>query len=320
MSKNYFIILYFNIMVYFTLSFILHRTIFTSEVDGFYYQIMAVSSGNDLGSLSIMHNLRLIIIYPFYLISKFNLPISLQHLCLLIYILPLVFIKIPLHMKYFSLMLLYFSLFFSYRTILVMESLFILIMIVKYRINNKKYLFFSVFLSFLSSGTLLVWILIIYNYRKIFILNKKFLKYMNIVIIFLVILMIGPISHKILFFINPVTYGSATSVTSEAILNISIEELKILFTNIIERSMIVEAFEKNNYIRISIIVSMFFMIMFLSLVKKDLLTYIILLLYLLGILFEGLIVYSLFFFIFSLFYDYLYRNLKGLLVVEKNIN
>lgn len=317
-NKKYFLFLYFNFIVFFFLNILFRNQIFTSETDGFYYQIMSVQSNQDLGSLYIVHSLRLLIIYPFYLLDKFSMPLFLQHFFLLLYCFPVLFMKIPKHVKYFSIIILYFSIFFSFRAIFVMESLFILIMVLKYNIKNKNiYLSISLMYSFLSSGTFMVWIFFIYLFRKKIISNKKILKYLNLFIIFLIIILLGPLSHKVLFFIDQTTYGSATSVTIDALLNISIGNVVTLFINIFERSFINEAYISNNYSRLTIVFIMFIMLLFLLLVQRNKLIIALFLFYIFGLFFEGLIIFSLFFISLVLFYDYIYRNLKRLFICQK---
>lgn len=313
-NKKYFIYIFFNIMIYFILSLIFSRSVFSSETDGFYYQIMSVANSNELGSLSIIHNLRYIVIYPFYLVYNYNLPIVFQHFLLLLYVSPLFFLKIPRHISYLGVLILYMSIFFSYRTILVMESVFILIILIKYNLYKKKYLFISLIYSFLSSGTFLVYLFFIYMYRKKFISNRRFLKYIYLFIILLMVVLIGPLMHKVLFFIDPITYGSATSVSIDKLLNISSENLITMFMNIFERSFIYESYSSMQYFRLIIIFIMFIMLSILLFVQKTKLIFLMSIFYIFGLFFEGLIMYSLFFVTLVLFLDYLYRNFKSWII------
>ena len=113
-------------------------------------------------------------------------------------------------------------------------------------------------LSLLSSGTFLVWVLILYFFRRNIISNEKILKYLNILIFFLFIVLLGPILHKVLFFINPQLFGSATSVTIDNLLNISFYDFQILFSNIFDRSMIYKNIKNNDLLRLGICFIMLF--------------------------------------------------------------
>ncbi len=309
-----FLWLFLNICIFLILSSLFSRGIFTEEMDGFYSQMINLDFSS-LDVLSVNHIIRYIVVFPFIYFLDF---IQIQHFILVIYFIPLFFMKIPNNFKYLSILILYFSIFFSYRTILVMESILILIMYIKFKsARQKKYLFFSLILSLLSSGTFLIWLLILYFFRTNIIDNKRILKYLNILILFLFIILLGPILHKILFFINPQLFGSATSVTIDNLLNISFDDLQILFKNIFERSMIYEAITNNDLLRLSIFFIMLILLSILLFVQKKKSVFIIFVLYFFSLFFEGLILYSLFFVTLVLFLDYLYRNLQRLVFCQK---
>ena len=309
-----FLWLFLNICIFLILSSLFSRGIFTEEMDGFYSQMINLDFSS-LDVLSVNHIIRYIVVFPFIYFLDF---IQIQHFILVIYFIPLFFMKIPNNFKYLSILILYFSIFFSYRTILVMESILILIMYIKFKsARQKKYLFFSLILSLLSSGTFLIWLLILYFFRTNIIDNKRILKYLNMLILFLFIILLGPILHKILFFINPQLFGSATSVTIDNLLNISFDDLQILFKNIFERSMIYEAITNNDLLRLSIFFIMLILLSILLFVQKKKSVFIIFVLYFFSLFFEGLILYSLFFVTLVLFLDYLYRNLQRLVFCQK---
>ncbi|WP_128999015.1 hypothetical protein [Malaciobacter molluscorum] len=200
-----------------------------------------------------------------------------------------------------------------------MEAILILILYINFETSRrKKYLIFSLLLSLLSSGTFVIWLLTFYFFRKNIISNQKFLKYLNIFSLLLFILLLGPILHKILFFINPELFGDAKSVTIQNLFNIKFKDILILFENIFERSMIYEAVRNNDIIRLTISFIMFIFISTLLFSQKNKLMLLISLFYFFGLFLEGLVIYSLFFVTFVLFSDYLYRNLK-VYFVKKNI-
>lgn len=308
-----------NFFIYLILSFMMNINLFKSETDGFFYQIMGVADGKDLGVLSVVHQARYIVIYPLVKLQNFNLT-QLQPLFLTLYLIPILMLKIPNHVKIFSLLLLYCSLFFSYRTIIVMLSIYILILHIKYNVVSKKLILLSMLYSLLSSGAFLFWFLLVVFYKDKFIKNRYILKYSFFVFLLLFSLAIGPMMHKILFFIDPHQFGSATSVTYEILSNVSISDIKELFSNIINRSMVIEAYHEKNFIRLYILFFLFIVFLFLFLVIRNRFIYVIFTFFLISLLFEGLMAYSLFFSVLFLFYDYFYRNLKGLYVVKKNIN
>ena len=306
-----FLCLFLNICIFLILSSLFSRGIFTEEMDGFYLQMINLDFFS-FDVLSFNHIIRYIVVFPFVYFLDF---IQIQHFILIIYFIPLFFMQIPNKFKYLSILILYFSIFFSYRTVLVMESILILIMYIKFEsARQKKYLFFSLFLSLLSSGTFLVWVLILYFFRKNIISNKKILKYFNILILFLFIVLLGPILHKILFFINPQLFGSATSVTIDNLLNISFDDFQILFSNIFERSIIYEAIINNDLIRLGICFIMLFFTSILLFAQRNKLAFILFIFYFFGLLFEGLILYSLLFVTSILFLDYLLRNFKSWII------
>lgn len=311
----YFFII-FNFSIYIILSIIMNRGLFTSETDGFFYQIMVVSNGDDLGVLSIIHQLRYIVVYPLVKLEDFNFN-YLQPLFLFFYLMPLLMQRIPNHTKIFSLFLLYFSLFFSYRTIIVMLSIYIIVLHIKYNVISKKVIFLSLFYSLLSSGVFLFYFLLIYRYKNIFIKNKYVLKYSFFVFSILLLITIPSVLHKILFFIDPYKFASAKDVTFDALSSIGLTDIQILFYNIFERSMLNEAYLSSDFIRLSILLSIFLVFLFLFLVFNNKLIYFLFILYLISLLFEGLMAYSLFFSILFLFYDYMYRSFKRSIVCQK---
>ncbi|RXJ92878.1 hypothetical protein CRV00_12075 [Malaciobacter molluscorum] len=313
--KRIYLWLCFHIAIFLGLSSLYSRSIFTEKTDGFFSQMVNLDF-NTFDILSSNHIIRYIVISPFLLFLDY---IQIQHLILVIYLIPLFLMQIPIRFKYLNIFLLYLSIFFSYRTILVMEAILILILYINFETSRrKKYLIFSLLLSLLSSGTFVIWLLTFYFFRKNIISNQKFLKYLNIFSLLLFILLLGPILHKILFFINPELFGDAKSVTIQNLFNIKFKDILILFENIFERSMIYEAVRNNDIIRLTISFIMFIFISTLLFSQKNKLMLLISLFYFFGLFLEGLVIYSLFFVTFVLFSDYLYRNLK-VYFVKKNI-
>lgn len=296
-----------NIFVFILLSHLLSRQLFTDDVDGFLYQIEAVSSGGELGALGVVHQLRYWVVYPLYKAYVSGLPIIVQHLLLVLYLSPVLFMirKIPKIARNIGVLLLYSSLFFSYRTVLLMESILLLVIFIYFYKFQKKYLFFSFLLSILSSGTVLVWLVL-----AIVSLN---IKYKKIIILIGFILMLGPMAHKLLFFYNSNLYGSATSVSVEAVFNVlSFNNMLFIFENIHSRSLLNEAISNGNIARLSVIALMLVVCFILVILKPNKLVLLLCTLFCIGLLFEGLISYSLIFGLLLILGDYISRRVRFL--------
>ncbi|MEA2017650.1 MAG: hypothetical protein U9N59_04310 [Campylobacterota bacterium] len=311
-NKKYTIWIIANILLFIVISYILNRSMFDSEVDKFYGQMQNIYNQRDLGILNLFYSIRYYTIYPFFQIKHMQLPNILEYFTLILYLSPILFFtKLPIHIRYFSILLIYMSLFFSYRTVLVSVSIYMLIIHIKYIHLSKKYIFISFLYSFLSSGTFLLWLMIVLFYKKTLISSKKYNKFINLSIILLVLLLSGPIAHKLLFFLNQDSFGGVVELSIlDALGLININDLIIIMNNIFERSLIYEAYETNNYIRLVITGFEVFLSILLFLFTKKVLSLVILLLLTFSLLFEGLMIYSLLFSIVVLFHDYLFRQYK----------
>jgi len=308
-NKKYALWMILNITIFLILSYILNRSMFSSEIDKFYGQMQNVYNNRSLGVLNLFYSIRYYAIYPFFQIKLLELPKIFEHITLIAYLSPILFfLKIPRSIQYFSILLLYMSLFFSYRTIIVMASLYMLTIHIRYIDIKKANLFITFFYSFLSSGTFLLWLIIIVSYKKKLIKNKKYNKLINLLIMLIVLLLVGPITHKLLFFMNPNKFGGSVNATFlEALAQINIG---VLFTNIFERSLIYEAYIKGNYIRLFITGFELFISFLLVFFTKKVYLLLLFILLLISLLFEGLMIYSLLFSVLVLMYDYMYRQFK----------
>ena len=213
-------------------AYILKKTMFI-EGDGFNSQILSVVNGS--GSLSKIHQIRFLVIAPFYLFGKNNSII--QAMLIYIYIRPL------LKTQSFKMcvIIVIIIVMFSYRTSIVAMSLPYFHLYQK--TNKKRYLIVSFLFSILSSATVLNFIIIyfLYNYKIIY---KK-----AIYLIVFLIFFLPSFKHKILFF----TEGGAG-----------------YFDTMIHRSFLIEAITTKNYIRIavSVFIVFIFFLQFLTFLKN----------------------------------------------------
>ena len=131
-------------------AYILKKTMFI-EGDGFNSQILSVVNGKS-GSLSKIHQIRFLVIAPFYLFGKNNSII--QAMLIYIYIRPL------LKTQSFKMcvIIVIIIVMFSYRTSIVAMSLPYFHLYQK--TNKKRYLIVSFLFSILSSATVLNFIII----------------------------------------------------------------------------------------------------------------------------------------------------------------
>lgn len=214
-------------------AYILKKTMFI-EGDGFNSQILSVVNGKS-GSLSKIHQIRFLVIAPFYLFGKNNSII--QAMLIYIYIRPL------LKTQSFKMcvIIVIIIVMFSYRTSIVAMSLPYFHLYQK--TNKKRYLIVSFLFSILSSATVLNFIIIyfLYNYKIIY---KK-----AIYLIVFLIFFLPSFKHKILFF----TEGGAG-----------------YFDTMIHRSFLIEAITTKNYIRIavSVFIIFIFFLQFLTFLKN----------------------------------------------------
>ncbi|CAM1341418.1 hypothetical protein [Tenacibaculum amylolyticum] len=314
--------IFFNVIIFLFLSSFLDRSMFSVEIDGFYSQVSSFDAGNNQSnSLSYMHRVRYIIAYPFFFIKENNMSNTLEHILFVIYCLPVFFTKAPYRIRNISVLILYLSLIFSYRSVLVMIAVYMLIMNIRYGYGGvKKRVFLISFgYSLLSSGSFLLCFFLVFFFKKKYIKSKSKRKYLNIVVIMLVSVLAGSIFHKLLFFLNPYEYGSADDITIEAIKKISIEDIVKIFYVMVERSLLFEAIMNEDYLRVSIVVIELLLIIFLTLYSKQKVIKTIFILLLVSLLFEGLMTYSLLFSIIVLFYDFLYKSVKRTKYETRNI-
>lgn len=317
-SYKFSIFIFFVLLIYLVASGILFRGIFISEVDGFYYQILNVSSGGELGVLNLTHSVRYFVVFPFVFIEKMGfssiLSSMLQSFILFIYLSPIFFWKrMPRHVRVLSVgLLLFFSLLFSYRTVLLMESVFIMAAFIRWGFFQFKYFLYSVFLGVLSSGVvglLVILLLVLIGKNKHF--NKKNKKLILFFIFILFLLLLPSLAHKLLFYSNPNLFGSASSVEIFHILNLSLNDVYNIFDLLFERSLIYEALNDPSFFyRVYILITVALLSILFLIISPGSLSITFVFFTMLGSFMEGLILYSLIFILFVLNYDFFYRRLR----------
>lgn len=271
------------------ISILLNRGLITNTNDGFLNQIDAVSSGNELGSLSLVHSIRYYLLYPFML---FDNSIY-QSFIFFLYVCPLFFCKSH-SLKSFGIIFLVFSFFFSYRTVLVMLSIYILVSHIMLFPRTKKIILYSALLSFLSTGCFLAYIIIYYSFKNKFVADKKKRKYLTVLVIILIFGMSGSLLHKFLFFSDPTNFGSANNVSIESLTKIDASLLTSIFDNMTERSIVLQSIiDPEKISRLYPIFLEFIFIIISFFLRKDKISIIFLALFIISGLMEGLMMYSL---------------------------
>ncbi|EJD6048913.1 hypothetical protein M0I35_RS17835 [Providencia rettgeri] len=271
------------------ISILLNRGLITNTSDGFLNQIDAVSSDNELGSLSLVHSIRYYLLYPFML---FDNSIY-QSLIFFLYVCPLFFCKSH-SLKSFGIVFLVFSFFFSYRTVLVMLSIYILVSHIVLFPRNKKIILYSALLSFLSTGCFLAYTIIFYFFKNNFVADKRKRKYLTALVIILIFGMSGSLLHKILFFSDPSNFGSASNVSIESLTKIDFNLLTSILDNMTERSIVLQSIiDPEKASRLYPILLEFTFIIVSLFLRKDKISMIFLVLFIIGGFMEGLMMYSL---------------------------
>ena len=293
------------------------RGLFVSEVDGFLYQILSVSSGGELGVLNLAHTARYFVVSPFLFVDNIGFPnkvsLTLQNFILFIYLSPLFFWRsIPRHIRVLSVGLLFISLFLSYRTVLLMEAVFIMTSFIKWNFFQFKYFLYACVLGVLSSGivallAVLLLLLIVKNNH----LNNKVKRMVLFFGFILVIVLMPSLAHKLLFYSNPSLFGSASSIELSYILNLSLVDLQNIFWAVIERSFVYEGFNNPEYFyRVYISITVVLLSVLLLIISPGALSLFFLFFTIIGVFLEGMVLYSLIFTLIALNYNYFYRRIS----------
>jgi len=290
-----------SFVFYVLASHLLSRGLFGSEDDGFMMQIASVEAGDgdELGSLGMMHRIRALIVKPFILLGNRDI----EPLLFFCYFCFLFFANRPRQRK-IAIYCLIFSIFFSYRTVMAMLSIALLVDNLSYRMqlqkegqtlehNRKEMLLmlYAMVLSLLSTGVFFSYIIIFLAYRKL-IVPKRWKKRFGAFIFLALFAAFGSVTHKFLFFTNPEFYGSATSVSMESFFSLGPDAFNTLFANLLGRSILIESIGTHSA-RVYFILSLFIIMTVLLILRRDRLSFILMLLSTCGMFMEGLTLYSL---------------------------
>lgn len=244
------------------ISHLLGRSLFTEDGDGFMLQILSVDEGEDLGSLTLLHWARYLIVLPFTLVGNAYLdPV------IFFGYVGLFFFTINRELRVIVLLCLFFSLFFSYRSVLTMLSIALLVHHIVYSRKNIFWLFYSLLLSLLSTGTFVAYFIIFIIYHRI-ILSKKWSVYIDFILLTFIIVMSGSFMHKILFFLDGNTFDKANAVTMNAFSKLDFSSVKIIISNFLERGILLESY-RDGSIRLYLIIVFSSLVGLLLYLRRD---------------------------------------------------
>jgi len=169
--------------------------------DGFYRQVIFLLDGEASfdNPLHLVHLLRLVVVFPFFVLHSMNCPVFFQAILISLYILPIVLYGRNSSKHHFLLLLLFLPLAFSYRTVLAMCGMaYLFIFLFSYG-RRSSFLFFSFLLINLSSGVALAWLAVIFlNFKKT-VGTSGFVK----LVVFLAgLLFVFSLIHKATFFLG----------------------------------------------------------------------------------------------------------------------
>lgn len=180
-EKVYFVWTVFHIMGFILVNAFLEKTFFPFDrVDAFFNQMdyvalrMSYGELDDLlspmsapiGFFGVVHFFRFLAISPFYL-SRFEFfPPIFDTLCILVFLLPILFARLQDRPRSFlQPFLVYLPFFFSFRTVMAMCGIAYLFLFI-YGRRNQVLTFISIFLVNTSSGVVLLWLMILMTQLK----------------------------------------------------------------------------------------------------------------------------------------------------------
>lgn len=142
--------------------------------DGFYSQISYLSKHPDeFRLMSLVHWLRYIVVYPFWWLSEYNYPPFVQSVVLLLYMAPLLIVKLGGVSSFLRFGLLLLPFFISFRTCLLVVSITFMFVFVFLSYKKGGWLLFSALLANLSSGVALAWLALFFLNRKSILINTR---------------------------------------------------------------------------------------------------------------------------------------------------
>ena len=167
----------FHILLFCSLNVFFKKSMFGEGLsDGFYGQIYyVVNNSLDIFSLNIVHYFRLIAILPFYIGHILKFPEIYEPFIISLFFLPIFFTKFKNKYSYLSVLFIYCSYGVSFRMALSICSItYLYIFIQKKKITPILFII-SLLLANLSSGTVLVYLLIFGYFFKSKIVKNKFI-------------------------------------------------------------------------------------------------------------------------------------------------
>lgn len=278
------------------ISHLLGRSLFSEEGDGFMFQILSVEEGEDLGSLALLHWTRYFIVLPFILVGNAYL----DPVIFFCYV-GLFFLSKNRETRLIALLCLFFSLFFSYRSVLAMLSIALLVNYIVYGYKSIWVLFYSLLLSLLSTGVFVACFIIFFMYRRVVFAGKWSIA-VNLVLLIAIVVVSGSFLHKILFFLDRNTFENADVVTMSAFSKLDFSSIQVIISNLLERSVLLESYRDGSARLYLIIVFGFFVSLQLYL-RRDVISLVITFLFLCSLFMEGLMLYSLFVTVFLLIFS-----------------
>ncbi len=313
MIDRYKLLFFCGIVAFLLLSILMPNGMFTAKSDGFRWQVLSSFRGLDI--LSNLHVLRKIVVYPFVWLELHSMPLILQSLVMVLYVFPICCIKTNRSLKFLSIAFLFFPMIVSYRTVLVNISIYILLCSVLFP-NKKFFLWYALLLSLLSSGVMLIFLSFIITFHTQIMKNNVGLGKTIIIFLVLCVLLMGPVVHKLLFFYDPIKYGSAADTSFSAVANV---DVITIVSNIYQRGVFYESFESKN-VRFYLLLFNLFCVLSLVLFSKYKKIFMLVALeYVVFLFFEGLGALSFTVFIVNYFsafwlnsFKSLFKNIRGL--------
>jgi len=292
------------LLLYLFVSCYMGRGFLAAEGDGFAGQMIFIEENSadlELGTLSILHRIRYLIVKPFLWMDN----IWFEPALFFCYIGVAVFFVKHWQMRFIIKLSLIFSLFFSFRTVLCMFSIALLTQCILFGLDNYKNIkelpgsirlyccfFYGILFAFLSSGVLVVYLMLFFCYRKLIIRSERDRWVFNVLFVVSAVAVLGAVVHKVFFFSDTVSFGSANAISMQSFFMLDVSSLSSVFSNLIERGILAEALRKSS-LRIYVVTCISLLGVILLCVRRDRLAVLLVVLLVFGLFMEGLIVYSL---------------------------
>ena len=152
---------------------------------------------------------------------------------------------------------------------------------------------YSLALAFLSTGSVVIYMVIFYLYRKKIFRNEMMLITFNVFLLVVVFALSGAFIHKALFFLDQDIYGSATNTSIGNLTAIGFNDILTIIKNIVSRGVLIEAIS-DKPVRLVVILLFSCFVLFNVFFKAKKLDLLLFVLFVFGFLMEGLTLYCLF--------------------------